>query len=381
MCFKFAIEIMKQISFNVLFVFLLFNGCEPFVTEFSDIEEPLAFKASSIDKSSTIYQGGGVKVLTWNIRFGVGKFSFFGDSCGDGVIADEDSVFNTLQAIADTINAIDADVVFLQEVDINSKRTGYWDQLQYLLDNTYLNYGIYASMWKADFIPTDGIGRINTGNAILSRYELSDAKRIQLRLRTDQSGLIQYFYLRRNILKATIPELQNGDKSFFAVNIHATAFATDDTKQEHINKYIEVLKEIDDAGHMFVSGGDLNAVPPGSIIDYCISDMCAGDNYHMDESEPYHREGSYFNFFVGEPDILVPLYDSYRPAIEVELYNQPEHFTHAPSTSMLDDDTFKKHDRKIDYLFTNGSWKYQSSKTHQGCWQISDHMPISAIYE
>ena len=62
-------------------------------------------------------------------------------------------------------------------------------------------------MWEADLIPSDGIGRINTGNAILSKYELSDAERIQLRLRTDQDDLIQYFYLRRNILKARIPKL------------------------------------------------------------------------------------------------------------------------------------------------------------------------------
>ena len=195
-------------------------------------------------------------------------YPFFGDSCGDGVVADEDIVSRALQAIADTINAIDADGT-ASRVDINSKRTGYWNQLQYLLDNTYLNYGVFASMWKADFVPTDGIGRVNTGNAILSKYELSDAERIQLRLRTDQSDLVQYFYLRRNILKVSIPELKNENKLFFAVNIHATAFATDDTKQQHINKYVEVLKSIDDV-HIFVSGGDLNAVP-GSIIDYCLS--------------------------------------------------------------------------------------------------------------
>ena len=290
-----------KVNRTFIFIFYLFiNGCQPFVTEFSDSKDLLKFEASNIDQNSSVYQGGEVKVFTWNIRFGIGRFPFFGDSCGDGVVADEDIVSSALQAIADTINAIDADIVLLQEVDINSKRTGYWNQLQYLLDNTYLNYGVFASMWKADFVPTDGIGRVNTGNAILSKYELSDAERIQLRLRTDQSDLVQYFYLRRNILKATIPELKNGNKLFFAVNIHATAFATDDTKQQHINKYVEVLKSIDDAGHIFVSGGDLNAVPPGSIIDYCLSDMCVGDDYHMaglEESESYHREGSYFNFF------------------------------------------------------------------------------------
>ena len=109
-------------------------------------------------------------------------------------------------------------------------------------------------MWESDFIPTDGIGRINTGNAILSKYELTDAERIQLRLRTDQDDLIQYFYLRRNILKVRVPVLDVGPKQFFAVDIHATAFATDDTKEHHILKYIEVLKQIEDSNNVFKEG-------------------------------------------------------------------------------------------------------------------------------
>ena len=60
---------------------------------------------------------------------------------------------------------------------------------------------------------------------------------------------------------------QNG-KDFYAVNVHATAFATDDTKQKHIDKYIEILNEINSSGDLFVSGGDLNSVPPGSEIDF-----------------------------------------------------------------------------------------------------------------
>ena len=95
------------------------------------------------------------------------------------------------------------------------------------------------------------------GNAILSKYEIGPSERIQLRLRTDQSDLIQYFYLRRNILKSEIPELaSSSQKKFYAVNIHATAFATDDTKEKHVAKYLEILDSINSDGHVFISGGD-----------------------------------------------------------------------------------------------------------------------------
>ena len=72
------------------------------------------------------------------------------------MIADDESVAANMAAIAEAINAMDADIVLLQEVDLESKRTGYLNQVQYLLDNTYLNYGSYASMWEADYIPSDG---------------------------------------------------------------------------------------------------------------------------------------------------------------------------------------------------------------------------------
>ena len=366
---------------QTLLFFLLIIGCEPFVNEFSDSSVPLRFEASNMDNSSSAYQGGGVKVLTWNMRSGIGRSSFFGDSCGEGVITDEETVSDAMEAIAETLNVIDADIVFLQEVDLESKRTGYWNQIQYLLDNTYLNHGVYASTWEADFIPSDGLGRVNTGNAILSRYELGPAERIQLGLRTDQTDLVQYFYLRKNILKAEIPELAVGQKKFLAVNIHATAFATDDTKEQHINKYIEVLNNINDAGDIFVTGGDLNAVPPGAITDYCEGDMCTGETFHNPLSDPFHKEGSFFENFPNEPDILLPLYGVYSPAIDIALCNMPEHYTHAPVTSMISDSIYTKYDRKLDYLFTNGDWLTGSGATHQSVWQISDHMPVSATFD
>jgi len=359
---------------------LLILGCDPFVTEFKDLSGAVMYDTNR-DFTSTTYDSGNVKVVTWNIRFGIARFPFFGDSCGDDVILDDDTIEQNMAAIADSLNAMDADIVLLQEVDVSSKRTGYMDQVQYLLDNTNLNYGCYASMWKADFIPSDGIGRIDAGNAILSKYKLTDAERIQLRLRTDQDGLTQYFYLRRNIVKAKIPELTQGTQDFYAVDIHATAFATDDTKLQHIDKYVETLAEIHDGGHLFVTGGDLNSVPPGSSTDFCVSDMCDGDDYHTDqaEEEEYHKEGSYFDNFDGEPDILVPLYAAYDSAIDTASYNLPEHFTHAPSTSMIDDTTATMYDRKLDYLFTNGTWDSGSGRTHQAAWELSDHLPVSAV--
>ena len=364
---------MKNIS---LLTTVILMSCEPFVSEFDDVSDAIMYEASS---KTTAGVPDKVKVVTWNIRFGIGRFPFFGDSCGDSVILDNQSIGRIMSAIADTLTAMDPDIVLLQEADVNSKRTGYMDQVQYLLDNTNLNYGCYGSMWKADYIMSDGIGRVDAGNAILSKFELTDAERIQLPLRGDQDPTIQYFYLRRNIVKAKIPELAIGASSLFAVNIHATAFATDDTKEQHINEYINTLAEIHDAGDYFVTGGDLNSVPPGSIIDFCESDKCEGEICDGDYENNTVYQGSYFEHFEGEPDILVPLYNAYDAAIDSSETGLEVNFTHAPSTSYAMNNI--KYDRKLDYLFTNRTWVDSLSKTHQKLWELSDHMPVSSAID
>ena len=356
-------------------ILLLITGCEPFVKTFPDISDPVMYQAENISNSEFI--GEPVKVVTWNIRFGSGRLEWFLDSCGDKALADYDSIEIIMDKIADTLNSINADIVLLQEVDIQSKRSAYLDQVQFLLDHTYLNYGAYASMSEVDFAPTDGLGRVNTGNAILSRYPLTEAERIQLRLRTDQDALVKYFYAKRNIIKANIPSLGQNDKKLIAVNIHATAFATDDTKERHIEKYIEVLGEINEGGNLFVAGGDLNSVPPGSNIDFCEQDMCPSDPDSI-RNHLKHKEGSYFNNFEGEPAILAPLYNMYQAAIQPDLSNLSIHFTHAPSTSRDSDGKLTKYDRKLDYLFTNSSFESGSGTTHQSAWNLSDHTPVSA---
>ena len=180
-----------------------------------------------------------LKVVTWNIRWGCGRLPWFGDSCGEVALADYDSVEKIMEKIADSLNAMEADIVLLQEVDIESKRSGFMDQVQFLLDNTNLNYGAFATRWEVDFVFSNGLGRVHDGNAILSKYEITDAERIKLSLRTDLDTLVNYGYARRNIIKAKFPGLSQNGKDFYAVNTHATAFATDDTKQKHINKYLE----------------------------------------------------------------------------------------------------------------------------------------------
>ena len=359
---------MKKILLFTVFVFLV--SCEPLVNTFEKGENIENYKSKDITKTSDSVET--VKFMTWNIRFGVGRTSWFGDCCGDRVIIPEAEVKDNLQKIADFINKTQPDILFLQEIDEESNRTAYIDQVKWLLNHTDLNYGVYASMWDAQYIPSDGLGRINTGNAILSRWKIKDSERIQLPLRGDQDGVTKYFYLRRNLLKTRI-ELPGLD-DFYALCVHMSAFSTDDTKQKQINKIQDELINMEDA--KFFLGGDFNLIPPGSdSIDFCQEDGCEDDKIHqgnIDDAD-YHKEGSYFG---EEIHLLQPLYDNYNSAVPLDKYleNQLGHFTHSTQW----DDGFW--DRKLDYIFTNKEWIIGSDSTYQEDafeHRLSDHVPVS----
>jgi endonuclease/exonuclease/phosphatase family metal-dependent hydrolase len=353
-----------------IIICLFIGACEPLVTQFEDVEDGILYKAKHTEPPPASVDT--VKVMTWNIRFGAGRIPWFGDSCGDRVILTEDEVLTNLRGIADKINEVQPDILLLQEVDINSKKSAYINQLQWLLDHTYFNYGVLASTWKTQFVPSDGLGRIYEGNALLSRWKIIAAERIQLQLRGDQDALTRYFYVRPCILKAkvAVPGLDN----FYAVDVHITASTADDTKKRQIDHLKAELDKITLSGGYFVAGGDLNTIPPGAATtDFCLDNACPGEIFHDPNHEPFHKEGHHFTH---EKTWLVDLYDTYPSAVPLNEYlaNELHYFTNTPKW----DDFWQK---KLDYLFTNYKWVPDSDSTHQETTALSDHVPISANWE
>ncbi|MDP7273822.1 MAG: endonuclease/exonuclease/phosphatase family protein [Candidatus Marinimicrobia bacterium] len=356
---------------RIVFLAMLFIvfSCEPLVTTFDGVENAVLYEAKHFTGAPE--SADTIKVMTWNVRFGIGRLPFFGDSCGDRSVFTEGEVLSALELIAVEIDAVDPDIILLQEVDRESKRTQYIDQVQWLLNHTGMNYAAYASMWKAQVIPSDGIGRIDAGNAVLSKWKIESGERIQLPLRGDQDGLTQLFYLQRNVLKTQIiiPDQDN----FYAIVTHSTAFATDNTKQKHIDMFLAELDELNSENNVFVAGGDLNSIPPGApVYDFCLTDACSGDEYHTGADGIPHKEGSYFNNFDNERDLLSPLYDEYNSAIPLSLAITGDHLTHSTESSI-------PWDRKLDYIFSNLEVVENSGQTHQSAHMLSDHAPVTCL--
>lgn len=309
-----------------------------------------------------------VRIMNWNIKFGGARIDFFFDCFGDRVLMSEREVRDNVKNLAAAIRHFDPDVLLLQEVDVDAKRSTYLDQLQYLLDHSALNFGVYASQWRADFIPSDGLGAMDDGNAILSRWPLRDARRIALPRRGDQSAAESYFYLQRNILVATtdIP----GGESLTIVNIHTDAYGKDGTKLEHIARFEEELDRLHAQGARFVAGGDLNTLPPGTEkLSGFPDSVCKDENFVADD-------------YGGETEALLGLYEKYEPYVTRERYvaNQPRFFTHTVQGPAFGGFW----NRTLDYLFTNGDFLDLSGTVFQDetsggieTMQLSDHAPIA----
>jgi endonuclease/exonuclease/phosphatase family metal-dependent hydrolase len=367
---------MKRYNYlkGFLFVSLLlgfnffFTSCEMPATGFEEEEEGVYLekehKVEAPDPDSSIV------VMTWNIRYGFARGPWFGDACGYKVLYSKEEIITNLERIAQRIKEVNPDILFLQEADINSSRSAYVNQVKWLLDKTGFNYAAYGLQWKAQFVPSDGLGRVEETNAILSRWKLKDAKRYQLDRRQDQIAIERYFYERYCMVEATV-EIP-GFKDLVLLNIHASAFATDNTKIKNLEEFKKELDDLSESGKFFVAGGDLNTLPPGSAqTDYCIEDMCAGESFHHQGDDPIHKVGS---DYTPEKEWIAPLFITYQSVVTLnQIHSVPEaFFTHT---------TRPEHfwDRTLDYLFTNNRWRKGSSFVRQDFLLESDHAPVGGV--
>ena len=340
-------------------------GCDLFHTSFDDVENPVRYQSAEVIAPPAAPDT--LRVMNWNMKFGAGRIDFFFDCHGTRSLMTAAEVTTHMSAISEVVDSVDPDLLLIQEVDVESKRSAYVDQVQFLLDHTSLNYAVYASQWRADYVPSDGIGRVNSGTAILSKYPLGDATRYALPEVPSYDALKRYFYLQRNVLEA---QLLVGDREdVWVLSTHAEAYSPDGTKRVHIDQFKEHLDRHADQGHLVLGGGDLNALPPNTASVASVKDfpdsVCIDEEFIADD---YSEEG----------DWLEALYDDYSAAVPLQTYlDQPEvHFTHTTDKGGF-------WNRKLDYLFTSGSFVQGSAITLQsvqvGTYEtmpLSDHAPV-----
>lgn len=371
-------------------------GCDP-LWDAQDWtrEDVVVFRAASPQPAGDPGQPAQLRSMAWNIKYGAARLPFWFDCWGDRVAMDRAEVIANLEAIAAVIEELQVDVLMVEEIEVNSRRSAYVDMVQWLLDHTRLNEAAYFETWDADYVPSDGLGRMNLGNAILSRYPIAKAERIRQVDRTDQDPLTSALYIKRAIGRV---ELQLGARRAAVLVVHTEAYDNDGTKQ----KQIEQIHEVASAETLPVLlGGDFNELPPTALKTQGFPDERETAVCSADFAQPPYT-----------PAVMQPFYDDFVAVISLARYgdtkaSQARYYTH----SVLGPDETNEHgepgdwNRTLDYLFIDkaSAWVAGTTDVLQRKGQrigeapatgpdnrptlqsdpvrLSDHAPIFGVWE
>lgn len=236
-------------------------------------EETLEIKSGETTK--TLKENSSVSLLTWNVGYGAlgDNADFFMDGGKSVQTADTQRVQENLQGIAQEIETKSPDVVFLQEVDINSSRSHDIDeaetiQNQLLSDGMKLTNSTFAYNFKVPFIPypIPPIGKVNGGILTLSNYSITDATRYQLPC--PFSWPMRLGNLKRCLMVDRIPVMKEdgtaSGKDLVLVNLHLEAYDDGEGKKAQTEMLRNILQQEMDAGNYVIAGGDFNQTFSGT---------------------------------------------------------------------------------------------------------------------
>ncbi len=293
-----------------------------------------------------------IKVLVWNVQFAAGREEFFYDG-GEAVSVSEQRVEETLERIARVLEQADADIVLLQEVDRDSRRTHRIDQHARLLAATGYPCHVSTPYHKVRYVPHpkhEHMGRVNMHLSVYSKYRLGQATRWQLPL-LDEPVHRRLFNLRRALLEIRMPIAGGGEFALF--NTHLTAFSQGDgTLLKQVRMLGKRAFEAKEAGVPLVLAGDFNSLPPG----FDKGRLRSQDQHWYPEDKP--------------PVGL--LFGRLQPAVTIEQYAGPDGVaTHGTYGHFGDDQP----DRVLDYVFHDGI-EQVGFETRTQHLDISDHVPM-----
>ena len=204
-------------------------------------------------------------LLSWNIGYaGLGdNMDFFYDG-GTRVRDSRERTEANLEHIIAVLQATDADVMFLQEVDRCSKRTYYISEVD-RLQAAFPDYTLtFAYNYKARWVPIPvgrPMGRVESGLVMLSRVKPIEAVRYQYPSAFPFPE--RMFNLKRCLLAASFLSVR-GDTLMLA-DTHNTAYDTGGMRTQEMNFLRDWLAGMDRNGQAFVVGGDWNQYPPGYV--------------------------------------------------------------------------------------------------------------------
>ncbi|MCB9743729.1 MAG: endonuclease/exonuclease/phosphatase family protein [Alphaproteobacteria bacterium] len=299
-------------------------------------------------QAATLAPGQTFKVVSWNIQFSGGRARHFFYDGGEDVQVPAQEVQDTLDGLSRTLRELRPDLALLQEVDRDSARTGGVDQLPPLAGELRTPCVASAPYFKSRFVPFppgDFLGRMDMHLAIVSRFGLRQARRVQLPL-LDEPRWRQAFNLKRALLTAELP-VEGLDRPLAVAVTHLSAFSKGDGTLDKQVDVLEAWMRARPADQPWILAGDLNLLPPGDDPK-----RVDGGEFYADDPNPIERLIPAFQEVLGAERQLAANARSYLP----------------PGA--------QEPDRKIDYAFVGGPLEVLQAQVPRGPASLSDHLPL-----
>lgn len=213
------------------------------------------------DASEELKIGEPFSVMSWNIGYGAlgDNADFFMDG-GKGVkTADTERVLSNMEGVISETGSTDPDIIFYQETDKDSARSEHINEYG-MLQDTFQEYcSSFANNFKVAFLPypVPPIGKVDSGVATFSRYQLTGSERVQLPI--PFSWPVRMANLKRCVLVSRIP-VSGTDKELVLFNLHLEAYDNGEGKVAQTNMLAELIEAEAAKGNYVIAGGDFNQI-------------------------------------------------------------------------------------------------------------------------
>ena len=272
------------------------------VTEYRPEPEEELVIANVQEKEAV--QGEPFSVLTWNIGYGAlgDNADFFMDGGKMVSSASKERVQQNMEGIVGVLNELQPEVIFLQEVDLDSKRSHSINEQSFLEQKLTGYCDSFAANHKVLYVPypVPPIGKVECGLTTFSKYRVTDAVRVALPCPFHYP--VRIANLKRCVMVSRIP-VEGSDKYLVLVNLHLEAYDDGEGKLAQTKMLSDLLQKEVEKGNYVIAAGDFNqsfsnvdtsAYPildedlwaPGSID---VAEFGDDLTFHTDNTEPSCR--------------------------------------------------------------------------------------------
>ena len=242
------------------------------------IEDNLDLEINN-NKSQIITLNTNYTIATYNIGFGAytHEFDFFMDKgemldgtkvSGSGSRAkDKQTVLDNTNGAIKVLKDINADFVFVQEVDTKATRSYKVNQMDMIVNSFDMGYDFAYNFHSAYlFYPIfNPHGSVEAGQLTLSKYQINSATRRSFPVAT---SLSKFFDLDRCFVVNRL-KIDGSDKELVLINLHMSAYDEGGKiRQQQLEMLNQVLAEEYDKGNYVIAGGDFNHDIANSINLY-----------------------------------------------------------------------------------------------------------------